>query len=74
MHLFLQEDMKVRDSDQKILTCWKAITGGKPRRQKVSRKPDSCLKYSGDAISDTGTGEQRVYVTHEKNIGEVRKQ
>lgn len=74
MHLFLWEGMEVRDLVPKLLSCWKAITGGKATRQKVSLKPDSYLKYPGYAISDTGTGEQRVYVLQENNIGSVRKQ
>lgn len=68
MHLFLWEGMEVRDLVPKLLSCWKAITGGKATRQKVSLKPDSYLKYSGYAISDIGTGEQRVYVPQEKTL------
>lgn len=51
MHLFLWEGMEVRDSVPKLLSCWKAITGGKVIRQKVSLKQDSYLKYSGYAIT-----------------------
>lgn len=43
MHLFLWEGMEVRDLVPKFLSCWKAITGGKATRQKVSLKPDSYL-------------------------------
>lgn len=58
----------------KNFCCWKAITEGKATRQKVSHKPGSYLKYLIDAISETGTGKYTVYVLHEKNIQEVRKQ